>query len=280
MRYAAGVLGCVALLAGFAPPLSGQTASFQGRLLADDTEEPIAGGRIILLDDRERRRGVVMTDDNGVFRFASVPPGGYRFQAARIGYASTTTPRVVVQPNERISVEIRLAEDVVLLAPIEVTAKAHRPSPVLDNFRVRRERGFGRFLGREEIARRNAPTASDLFAMVPGVRLGPSNPRGGRMVYMAGALGGNCPAQIYVDGFLVNPPLRTEMLEGPGGRVSGRQVASELDFTVDEVVRPMNIEGIEIFRGLSEVPAEFMGPNARCGVIAVWTRRGERTTSR
>ncbi|MGD8277580.1 MAG: hypothetical protein PVH00_06115 [Gemmatimonadota bacterium] len=37
-----------------------------------------------------------------------------------------------------------------------------------------------------------------------------------------------------------------------------------------------DLEAIEVFGSLAEVPVEFAGPDAHCGGIAVWTRRGAR----
>ena len=34
------------------------------------------------------------------------------------------------------------------------------------------------------------------------------------------------------------------------------------------------IEAVEIFRGLSEMPSEFAEPDLRCGAVAIWTKRG------
>jgi hypothetical protein len=43
--------------------------------------------------------------------------------------------------------------------------------------------------------------------------------------------------------------------------------------TLDDI--PVDdIEAIEVFRNLAEIPPEFGGPDALCGVVAVWTRRG------
>ena len=45
---------------------------------------------------------------------------------------------------------------------------------------------------------------------------------------------------------------------------------------LDDVVRPDDIEAIEVYRSASQVPAEFGGNSmfTRCGVIVIWTRRG------
>ena len=34
----------------------------------------------------------------------------------------------------------------------------------------------------------------------------------------------------------------------------------------------IDIYGIEVYRGAGEIPAEFSGSNAMCGVIVVWTK--------
>ena len=35
-----------------------------------------------------------------------------------------------------------------------------------------------------------------------------------------------------------------------------------------------DLEGIEVYTGPTEVPGEFAGRNAGCGVIVIWTRAG------
>lgn len=58
----------------------------------------------------------------------------------------------------------------------------------------------------------------------------------------------DCPPQVYIDGIPWAGPI-------------------------DEITL-RDIEGIEVYRGAAEVPAEFAGSNAGCGVIALWSRRG------
>jgi vitamin B12 transporter len=144
-----------------------------------------------------------------------------------------------------------------------VARSSSNPSPVLDNFHARMRSGFGTYFTREDIQRLKPTYMSDLVTRVPGLWVATSGRGTERQIYSnrnAGGLGRDCPAQIFVDGRLMNPRL------GGVGEVVG--------MSLDEAVHPNDVEGIEIYRGLATVPAEFLTPDARCAVIAVWTRRG------
>ena len=63
---------------------------------------------------------------------------------------------------------------------------------------------------------------------------------------------------------------------GPEGMLLTRDIGRGTGgpgFTVDDAVSSGSLLGIEVYRGLSTVPAEFMTPRARCGVVVLWTRR-------
>lgn len=51
-----------------------------------------------------------------------------------------------------------------------------------------------------------------------------------------------------------------------------------VDGREDEFFGPLiairDIEGMEIYLGASDVPGEFAGSAASCGVVAIWTRAG------
>ena len=47
------------------------------------------------------------------------------------------------------------------------------------------------------------------------------------------------------------------------------------DQAIDDYVHPSEVEGIEIYRGESDTPAEFVTRWVGCGTIVIWTRRGE-----
>ena len=44
--------------------------------------------------------------------------------------------------------------------------------------------------------------------------------------------------------------------------------------TIDDLIQPSTLEGIEIYRNRTELPFEFAGPR-ECGAILFWTRPGE-----
>jgi hypothetical protein len=262
-----------ALLLFSAPPLAAQTV-LRGELVDEHTGRPISGARVRLLSADSRPLRGTLTDSLGHFSFPVRQAGAYRLHAERIGYRPTLTPHLRLAAGDTLQVEFRLAVNAVLLAPVEIVARSRaRANPVLEGFYVRRQRGFGQFVSREEIEQRSPFYITDILGTVPGVRVAPGGRTGSRNVYMARSAHGDCPVQIYLDGALVNRPVAARRISD-SLRVSDQY--ANLEWTIDDMVSPSSVEGIEIYRGLSEVPAEFGGPNAHCGVIAVWTKRGTR----
>jgi hypothetical protein len=43
---------------------------------------------------------------------------------------------------------------------------------------------------------------------------------------------------------------------------------------IDDLVPFSLVSAIEVYRTPAELPAEYSGYNSRCGVVAIWTRRG------
>lgn len=245
-----------------ASPALGQTDTpiqLMGTVVDEETELPVPNASIELLDRRGSRRSIQLTDSLGRFFFLLPEPGGYQFRADRIGYRSATTPVLWTDDRAWVTVEVRLHPAAILLAPLEVTAWARRAddTPFLRGFEDRRATGIGYFLTREDVARRSPVLVTDILASVPGVRLQSSGRGMQRRIYMGRPADG-CPAQIYVDGLLLNP---------------AEHVAADADLSLDDAVSPGSVEGIEVYRGLSTVPAEFLNARSRCGVVAVWTRR-------
>lgn len=242
--------------------VAGAQVVLDGRVRDDVTGERIPGARVLLLDRQNRTIGYAVTDDSGHFRFTRHNGGWYRFDVRAIGYERVRTPvlRWMVDHNYA-QLEVRLAPHVALLAPLEVVALSPAlSSPVLENMVQRRLQPFGIEISRADIERRHPATLADMLTEVPGVyAVRRGNGSSSRTIYMGGALygpgGAACPAQIFLDGHQMTRNV-------PGG-----------DVAIDEIADPQDVEQIEVFRGLSSIPPEFLTPEARCGVIAIWTKR-------
>jgi hypothetical protein len=243
------------------PDLRGR-GDLQGVVIDNATEQPLAGVRVDVIDDARRLLHSTETDEHGHFHIFRMRPGPFMLRVARLGYRASTTPLWSIAGGQVLRVEVRMDMDAIVLAPLAVTSsrRATRPSPVLEGFRDRAAVGLGHFITRADIERRKPARVTDLLATVPGVQLESTGQGNRSVVYMTRSMQGRCPAQVYVDGALLNRRLMT-------GRDAG--------FVIDDAVNPASIEGIEVYRGLAGMPAEFLSPEASCGVVVIWTRRGD-----
>jgi hypothetical protein len=249
------------LLATITSPPSAQLV-FSGRVIDESSGLAVEGARLVLLDRSENQLAVGSTNRRGVFDFQigrKVVEAAVLLRIERIGYQEMLLS-LVGRRQELTALEIRLPPVSIALDPLEVVGR--RGSPVLDAFEKRRAGGTGRYFTREDVSRLQPQYVTDLLATLPGVRF-LSSGRGARRVVSFGHAPGSpdCPAQIFVDG----RPLNRRTARAPAGADAP---------TIDDVVTPNVIEGIEVYRGVATVPPEFLSPDAVCGVVAIWTRRG------
>jgi hypothetical protein len=238
------------------PDLRGR-GDLQGIVIDNATEQPLAGVRVDVIDDARRLLHSTETDEHGHFRIFRMRPGPFMLRVNRLGYRASTTPLWSIAGDQVLKVEVRMEVDAIVLAPLAVTSsrRATRPSPVLEGFRHRAAAGLGHFITRADVERRNPARVTDLLATVPGLQLEGGGRGNQRIVYMARSMQGRCPAQVFVDGMLLNRP--------------------NASIAIDDAVNPANIEGIEVYGGLATTPAEFLSPQSSCGVVVIWTRRGD-----
>ena len=250
------------LAAGALTPVASQeSVRITGRVVEEETGIPIPGTDIIVRTQDGRFLRAVVADDEGRFKLQLSQVPAVRIHASRIGYRPNTTPLLWFDGHAFFDVEVRLDRDAVLLAPLEVLARSEGDNPVLSGFRHRLERGTGVYITREQIERRRPMYVTDLLADLPGVHLTSSGRGGRRMITMGRGTRQGCAVQVFVDGLLVTTADR--FLPGQSGGVA-----------IDDYVSPLSLEGIEVYHGLSTIPPEFLTPDAQCGVVALWTRRG------
>ena len=87
---------CLLLVAPGA--LAAQT--FQGRVLEDGAETPVATALVSLVDEEGDQVGVSIADSAGAYRLEAPEPGIYRLRAERIGFATFETPLLEARSGE------------------------------------------------------------------------------------------------------------------------------------------------------------------------------------
>jgi hypothetical protein len=244
--------GAVLLLALASTLAESQT--IRGRLIEDGSDSPVTAAQVSLVDEHGNVVGSTRPDSLGHFTLATYQPGRYRLHAVAAGFKEATSPAVSLAVNTQIVVRFVLSREVILIAPLEITARS-RPLVAgmsMQGYHERRAKGQGFAITREDIEKRSARTVTDLLRMAPGVRI--ESRRGTTSISIPGTaprFKQTCQVKVLVDG--------TEFRWGSS--------------TIDDI--PVyDIEAIEVFRSLADLPPEMAGTDATCGVIAVWTKRG------
>ena len=120
------------------------------------------------------------------------------------------------------------------------------PALALNGFSRRMQEGLGYFMTPRDIENSDVTRTTDLFFGMLGVSVI------GDRVYVRGTLG-ICSPQIYVDG----------LPQSMGA-----------DFPLDFIVPFEALAAVEVYRRAAEVPLQYGGTGAGCGVILFWTKTG------
>jgi hypothetical protein len=227
-----------------------QTADFRldaprsvmrGRVVEAGTSRPVSEADLRV--EGSSVRG--MTRPDGTFQLPPVPPGNYSLVTSHIAYG-TRTDSVAIHYGAIMQYNIVMAAEAIALEPINVDVRIISLDQA--GFYDRRDTGFGTYIMRSSWEGRGSILPSDIMRTVPGVRVMPARGFGNVVLDR-----GNCRFRYFMDGARVGET-----------------------FEFDEI--PENwIEAIEVYRGVSQIPAQFRSSpssaRANCGVIVIWTRR-------
>jgi pimeloyl-ACP methyl ester carboxylesterase len=211
--------------------------------VTDSAGVGLMGAEISLLHAEQVR---AVTGDSGQFRLAGLVPGTSVFNVRRIGFepASFTAVLRSGRTHRATMVLTASAHPLATVAVSDTATNSHW----LDAFDHRKNTARGTFFNREDIVRKGARMGTDIVRTVPGVRLAPVRGGGGNQVIMNRGAGGRiCLPTMYVQGLPYSGQLD--------------------DFNADD------IEALEVYVGVSEIPPEFdKNGKGICGVIVIWTR--------
>lgn len=219
--------------------------SVVGRVIDKASRKPVDGAEVRIPELKAQ----TLTNERGYFSFGERPFGTYSLQVEHIGYADADVP-IHVAGNLTQVVEVDLVTAPIEIPGLSVTITAPRVHRDIEGLMHRMNMGFGTFITRETLEKRQQARLGDLLREVPGI-----------LVYAPGAghsaslevRGESCDPEVYVDGLHV--PL------DPSVGVN--------EFRGEE------FEAIEVYRG-SETPAEYLraGGGYPCATILLWTHWG------
>ena len=213
--------------------------TIRGRV-ADTLGRAVEGARVAT-DDGQL---VGVSNANGEFEIAGVRPGTRGINVRRIGFLPVSQA-VEVPPNGAKGVQVQLSVYVPVLETVRISA---RRDHLLERIGfTQRSRSFaGRFLGPEEIARRNPHRLHELLRMMPMLRI------------------------YYVGGEPVVTGRRGECVRY---FVDGQRWFASGD-TPDKFLIGSELGAIEVYSGLT-APAEFserQRDGSNCTSIVIWTK--------
>lgn len=224
-----------------------RTGRLVGRVYDVATGDPVVTAAVSVVG----RAAEAGSDRRGWFRLSGVPVGAHELEVRRIGYAPLRHA-VDVGRGLTTEVEVGLTRDPVELEPLVATVTRVRRLEI-KGFYERKHWGElvsgGTFFTAADIERRRPLEIDHMITQESGIRLagsgrfystrmsaGLSNPEAG------------CWIKTYLDGIDIrDAPLRT-------------------------LVKPIEVGGVEIYKGAASLPAEFGGSDARCGAIVIWTK--------
>jgi len=233
------------------------TGDLGGKVVAAENGQPISRATVALRETEEVR----LSGEDGSFRFSSVPVGSVTLNVALLGFADSEGV-LVIGGGQILDVEVRLSPQPIEMDPIVVVATRLEINVMLADVRRRAERGWGTVLMEKELeARRSVTRTTDILQEYGATVIGSTERE--RALYFRRT---SCGPVVYIDGIKVTHGSRSKSPFGSGGEIDSAQAVN--------MVHPLNIEAMEIYRGPAQTPGEFLDSNAQCGVILIWTKRG------
>lgn len=252
----------------FSSSLSGQ-AVLTG-LVREDATGRLLSGVEILVEGSDR---ITVSDKAGEYAFKSVPKGRQVVLFRSVGFRPVRI-RVELGEGAVSRLDANLVPFGVRLDPLEVTGK-HPGGMGREAFEERRRLGFGHFIDSLELRRSEDRRLSDLLRAHNGISIAQNR-------YAVSTRTG-CYMQIIYDEQTVYSPAKyaPPPPPPPSGFTSSRDRNARPARAISQPPPPdintfsvSGLDGVEVYRSLSDTPLQFGGAGAGCGTLVLWSRRG------
>jgi hypothetical protein len=254
------------------------TTAVLAGFVTDSLNRPLGGAEVSVPEVAK----TTLTTADGAFALRDIPPGEQLVRIRRLGYGPVET-RLTFQAGRTLQRRIALARATVLDS-VTVTAKGY--DPVLGDFEDNRRLGLGHFITREELAKLEGVSTGSVLRTIPGISVIGRDPyafvssaRAQTMMTsisgkgtnplgsgdpLKGAPSGLCYSAVYLDN-----------LRMYAGRPTGQP---EPLFDINSI--PVaEIEAIEYYASVSQMPAKYLTAGSVCGVLVIHTLRYHRDTT-
>lgn len=244
-RWALIALACT--MAG-RPVLAQQTALLRGVIVDRMTGAGVPGAQIVVLESKR----TVTADSSGKYRIPDLPIGTSHLMIGALGFiprqvsVEMMAGAITDKPIQLDSVSRGRTTEAQALPGVAVSASATPFNYRMADFERRRQTGRGQYLTEDEIVKSGAFNVADAVKNMRGVLYECGGGTGCRVRMSNAPM--RCLPEFIVDDQVMN------------------------DFGPSTPIR--DIIGIEVYTGPSEVPGEYAGRNAGCGVVVIWTRSG------
>ncbi len=245
-----------------AQPLVAQVLG--GTIMDSASGQPLVGARLLLLDSAGTAIRAAVTSGDGRFTFNVPRLGEYRVLVSRIGYPIILSKAFVIDSAIIARVTLTLPSTPITLDTVTVvTTGADKRLPYLVDagFYRRKQLGFGHYLTRADIDKRDPEVMTDLLRGMVGVRVW----------CLPGFLSCDVDTRAAKSMFLRGKCHPSVVLDGVVLRAGG--VGNKGDMLLDQLINPFNVEAIEIYPGPEGVPVQYGGYLSPCGAIIAWSRR-------
>lgn len=283
----AGLLACLANVA----PAGAQKASVLLVNVAEvGTGAPVSGAEVLVFGLGRRAH----TDSTGEARLAGIPAGTYEVRVRRIGFSATSLLVPLERDSTTLAVLLRPAVatlDTVHVRESAIVADEHR------QFELRRRRGLGRFLGPDDLEKANMlefpVVAAEHF---PGLALITGRAGQWQLASRHGTCGVDTTYEVLnsAGSTLRNMPTANLMTgAGSGARQTVGEAATSpsscfsdhpchIKLFLDDqpvaesdigIVHTDELYGVEYYSA-GNAPPRYRVSGSACGVMLLWTKRG------
>lgn len=224
----------------------------QGRVLSTEGGAPLVQASVSLVDSLGNLLDSSVTGESGFFRFEVDSNVRSAFlQAQALGFLTFFDGPIPLDAPEAVEVELRLQPAPIELDSIGVSVERRIASLNDNGFYTRERLGAGFHLDRTAIQEQvSALTLADVLRTIPGVSVGNS----GEVTFQGARSIQGCTPNVYLDGGLVVNAIAPDR------------------FWAQNLIDPLDVEGLEIYRRPSEVPVQYSASGV-CGVVLIWSRR-------